>query len=84
MPSIGTVRRLRALSRVGWTHQAIGREITFLLPDNSALIVVHRADQVVVPQPDEVLCAGDELVFVSASGVEDQIWDLVHETAPRR
>ena len=54
------------------------------LPDNSALIVVHRAEQVVVPQPDEVLCAGDELVFVSASGVEDQIWDLVHETAPRR
>ena len=27
VPSLGTVRRLRALSRVGWTHQAIGREI---------------------------------------------------------
>ena len=58
------------------------RDLT--LPDNSALIVVHRGDQVVVPQPDEVLSSGDELVFVSASGVEDQIWDLVHEAAPRR
>ena len=27
IPSVGTVRRLRALSRVGWTHSAIGREI---------------------------------------------------------
>jgi trk system potassium uptake protein TrkA len=51
------------------------------LPQDSALIVIHRADDVLLPRPDDILTAGDELVFVSASGVEEQIWSLVHDAA---
>lgn len=51
------------------------------LPQNSALIVILRDDQVMLPGPDDVLRSGDELVFVASKGVEDQISSLVHETA---
>ncbi|WP_099023362.1 potassium channel family protein [Mycolicibacterium palauense] len=51
-----------------------GRRIADLaLPDNSALIVVHRAERVLLPAPGVVLRGGDELVFVSGSGLEDRI-----------
>jgi trk system potassium uptake protein len=52
------------------------------LPANSALIVLHRADEVLLPEPDNVLASGDELVFVSATGVEEQVIDVVHDVAP--
>jgi trk system potassium uptake protein TrkA len=61
----------------------IGRHVGDLaLPQNCALIVVTRADRVLLPQPEDTLRAGDGLVFVSASGLEDQIWDVVHNARP--
>ncbi len=53
------------------------------LPDNSALIVIHRAEQVVLPKPDDELLPGDELVFVSATGVEERVIDAVHDATAR-
>ncbi|MGA7054439.1 MAG: TrkA family potassium uptake protein [Mycobacterium sp.] len=37
------------------------------LPGNSALVAVVRRDTVIVPQPDDVLQAGDEMLFVGDS-----------------
>lgn len=43
------------------------------LPPNSALVTVLRGDRVIVPQPDHVLEAGDELLFVADNSLEHSI-----------
>jgi trk system potassium uptake protein TrkA len=47
------------------------REI--LLPKDAALVVILRGGRVIVPQPDDPLEAGDELLFVASANVEDEI-----------
>lgn len=38
-----------------------------VLPGNTALVAVVRGDKVIVPRPDDVLEAGDEMLFVGDS-----------------
>ena len=44
-----------------------------LLPKDAALVVILRGGRVIVPQPDDPLEAGDELLFVASANVEDEI-----------
>lgn len=43
------------------------------LPANAALVTILRGGRVIVPQPDEPLEAGDELLLVAAPAVEDEV-----------
>ncbi len=57
----------------------VGRAVRDVdLPENSALIVVIRGGQVMLPRPDDILQAGDELLFAANSGAEDRIRAVVH------
>jgi trk system potassium uptake protein TrkA len=55
------------------------------LHDNTALAIVIRDSGVILPQPDDVLQAGDEMLFFAGGAVEDQVRALVHgATKPLR
>ena len=43
------------------------------LPRDAALVAILRGGRVIVPQPDEPLEAGDELLFVATAEVEDEV-----------
>ena len=43
------------------------------LPRDAALVTILRGGRVIVPQPDEPLESGDELLFVASTEVEDEI-----------
>jgi trk system potassium uptake protein TrkA len=43
------------------------------LPRDAALVTILRGGRVIVPQPDDPLEAGDELLFVAATDVEEEI-----------
>ncbi len=43
------------------------------LPRNAALVTILRGDRVIVPQPEDPLEPGDELLFVATSDVEPEI-----------
>ena len=47
------------------------------LPADSALVVILRGGRVIVPQGDDPLEAGDELLFVATSAVEEEIRDAL-------
>lgn len=47
------------------------------MPDDSALVTLLRGNHLMIPGPDDVLCAGDEMLFVSASSVEEHIKSMV-------
>jgi trk system potassium uptake protein TrkA len=49
------------------------RDLT--LPRDAALVTILRGGRVIVPQPDEPLEPGDELLFVASTEVEDQVRD---------
>ena len=46
---------------------------TLRLPRDAALVTILRGGRVIVPQPDESFESGDELLFVAAVEVEDEI-----------
>jgi len=51
-----------------------GRPVrTLRLPVDSALLVILRGGQVIVPQADDALEPGDELLFVATTAVEEDI-----------
>lgn len=51
-----------------------GRAVRSLnLPNDSALVVILRGGRVIVPQADDGLEPGDELIFVATTAVEDEI-----------
>lgn len=51
-----------------------GRPVRSLnLPNDSALVVILRGGRVIVPQADDGLEPGDELIFVATTAVEDEI-----------
>jgi trk system potassium uptake protein TrkA len=51
-----------------------GRPVRDLkLPPDAALVTILRGGRVIVPQPDEPLEIGDELLFVASPEVEDEI-----------
>src|SRR5687768_17527408 len=47
------------------------------LPVDSALLVILRGGRVIVPQGDDALEPGDELLFVATSAVEEDIRDAL-------
>jgi trk system potassium uptake protein TrkA len=47
------------------------------LPVDSALVTILRGGRVIVPQDDDSLEAGDELLFVATSAVEEEIRDAL-------
>ncbi len=57
------------------------RDLT--LPENTALVTVLRGDRIILPRSDDVLEAGDEMLFIAGSAVEDRIRATVHGTTPR-
>lgn len=56
----------------------VGRQVrTLPMPTDSVLVALLRGKHLIVAQHSEVLRAGDELLFVAAAGVEDQISAMV-------
>jgi trk system potassium uptake protein TrkA len=47
------------------------------LPENTVLGLVLRDSGVILPQPDDVLQAGDEMLFFAGGSTEDQVRGLV-------
>ncbi|MCK0092214.1 TrkA family potassium uptake protein [Rhodococcus sp. HNM0563] len=47
------------------------------LPRDVALVTILRGDRVIVPQGDDPLEGGDELLFVAAEDVEDELRALI-------
>jgi trk system potassium uptake protein TrkA len=63
----------------------VGRRVGDLdLPANTALVTLVRAGSVLVPTPDDVLQAGDEMLFVSDSAVESSMRAAIHGAEPIR
>ncbi len=57
----------------------VGRRVSDLeLPANSALVTILRGGRVLLPHGDDLLEAGDEMLFVAESDVEDRIRTIVH------
>lgn len=50
------------------------------LPENTALVAVLRGSRIILAQSDDVLEAGDEMLFLANSAVEDQIRAVIHGT----
>ena len=58
-----------------------GRRVRDLkLPVDAALVTILRGGRVIVPQPDDPLEAGDEMLFVAADDVEQEIRSVIHDT----
>ncbi|WP_304441185.1 TrkA C-terminal domain-containing protein, partial [Mycobacterium sp. 1274761.0] len=47
------------------------------LPRDAALVTILRGSRVIVPQGDEPLEGGDELLFVAVTEVEDELRELL-------
>jgi trk system potassium uptake protein TrkA len=47
------------------------------LPSGSAIVAIVRENHVVIPQPETVLAAGDEVVALSQSDTEQQLRELL-------
>ncbi|HLZ38107.1 MAG TPA: TrkA family potassium uptake protein [Mycobacteriales bacterium] len=48
-------------------------------PPDTALVAILRGGRVLVPSPDDPLEAGDELLFVAAADMEDELDTLLHQ-----
>ncbi|GAB3235850.1 potassium channel family protein [Mycolicibacterium hippocampi] len=60
----------------------VGQRVRDLaLPNDSALVTLMRGNRLIVPKPDDVLRAGDELLFISGAAVEGRIRAMVQGTA---
>lgn len=56
-----------------------GRRVRDLrLPADAALVTILRGGRVIVPQPDDPVEGGDEMLFVATADVEQSIRDAVH------
>ncbi len=61
----------------------VGQRVDGLeLPDNTALVTVIRGTSVILPKPDHVFEAGDELLFVGDSSRDRSIRDAIHSSEP--
>jgi trk system potassium uptake protein len=49
------------------------RALSSKLPKDSALVTILRGGRVIIPQGDDALEAGDELLFVATQAVEEEI-----------
>lgn len=56
----------------------VGAQVGVLrLPANTALVTLLRGSEVILPGPDHVLEAGDEMVFVANSSAEQSVRDAI-------
>lgn len=63
----------------------VGQRVDELaLPGNTALVTLIRDGRVMVSQPDQILEAGDELLFVADSSLEQSIRAAIHSAEPSR
>src|SRR4051812_37177542 len=63
----------------------VGQRVNELkLPKNTGLVTVVRRDQVIVPRSDEVLEAGDELLFIADNARERALWMALNRARGRR
>jgi len=61
----------------------VGQRVRDLvLPENTALVTVLRGNRVILPQPEDVLEAGDEMLFVADSAAEQQIRAVIDRAPP--
>lgn len=64
-------------------NSLVGKRVRELdLPANTALVTVLRGEEVKVPQPDDMLQAGDEMLFIADSFLERSGWAAVHSAMP--
>lgn len=57
----------------------IGQQVCdIVLPDGAALVAVQRGERVILPRAAEALQSGDEMLFVAASGIDDEVRAVVH------
>ena len=60
----------------------VGQRVANLdLPPNTALVTVIRNGTVVVPKPEDILEAGDEMLFIANSAVEAAVRAAIHGAA---
>ncbi|MEJ2868138.1 TrkA family potassium uptake protein [Actinomycetospora sp. OC33-EN08] len=52
------------------------------LPSDAALVAILRGGRVIVPQSDDPLEAGDEMLFVAGEGVEEEIHSVLTSGDP--
>ena len=81
--SVGDIVRLLKLQRGKVTlveltlqegSQVVGRPMYELrLPLDSAIVAIVRAEHVVIPQPETVLAAGDEVMAIATPEVEEDL-----------
>ncbi|MGP4017365.1 potassium channel family protein [Saccharopolyspora sp. 5N708] len=65
------------------TTPLAGRRVRDLkLPADAALVTILRGGRVIVPQADDPLEAGDEMLFVATADVEQKIRTIVHDHHP--
>jgi trk system potassium uptake protein TrkA len=57
-----------------WGGKAVRK---LALPRDAALVTILRGSRVIIPQDDEPLEGGDELLFVAAAEVEDRLRELL-------
>jgi trk system potassium uptake protein TrkA len=56
------------------TSRLVGRPVSSLaLPEGAALVTILRRGRVIIPQPESLLDASDEMVFVTTPAAERQI-----------
>jgi len=61
----------------------VGKQVRDLaMPGNSALVTLLRAGRPMIPEPETVLRAGDEMLFISGSAVESRIAAMVQGAIP--
>jgi trk system potassium uptake protein TrkA len=57
----------------------VGQRVDQLdLPSNTALVTVVRGRHVILPRPDDVLEAGDEMLFIANRSAEESLLAAVH------
>jgi trk system potassium uptake protein TrkA len=57
-----------------WGGKAVKR---LQLPRDAALVTILRGPRVIVPESDEPLEGGDELIFVAVAEVEEELRELL-------
>lgn len=87
VPLMGLRRGHASLTKLALRegNPLIGRCVAdVVLPDGAALVAVQRVERVIVPQANEPLRVGDELVFAALNGMEHEIRASLHDVPSAR
>jgi trk system potassium uptake protein TrkA len=81
VPLMGLRRGQASLTKLTLSEDnpLIGRQVCdIVLPEGAALVAVQRGEQVILPRTTAALQAGDEMLFVAASGMDDEVRAVVY------